>query len=357
MMCDMMLRMNEKIRKTAADVILSCIHWGVCYLTVYSVMIIVAGMAVGVGNGYILLVAGMVWFGSLCAHIMLHAVNRTVDFQKRWIAESVLKTLFMAILNPVCGIASALLAIVEYGVRRKAKNRIVIYGAALLSMVCMFHLIWMELQGESSCAAGLSLLIMQGFEMKDIFRNSLSKMDDGKIKNGNSISLTAEVLQSVCMTILFIMAMRYGLYAWQQKALFVFFTSDFCIAGIVATICIFEEIRQRYAVSVHNSNSTITGILSSVAVISIWMLGTYQLAALFSIVCVVILCVVLLLLKHADMLKGRVMKIMISIWAMIYFISMVLLVYHGYDGMNINVICLGETAGACTLVYLLGVQV
>ena len=56
MMCDMMLRMNEKIRKTAADVILSCIHWGVCYLTVYSVMIIVAGMAVGVGNGYILLV-------------------------------------------------------------------------------------------------------------------------------------------------------------------------------------------------------------------------------------------------------------------------------------------------------------
>ena len=355
MMCDMMLRMNEEIRKTAADIILAGIHWGVCYLTVYSVMIIVAGMAVGVGNGYILLVAGMVWLGSLCAHIMLHAVNRTVDFQKRWIAESVLKTLFMAILNPVCGIASALLAIVEYGVRRKAKNRIVIYGAALLSMVCMFHLIWMGLQSASSCAAGLSLLIVQAFEMKDILRNSPSKMDDEKKKNDNSIYLTAEFLQSVCMTALLIMAMRYGLYAYQQKALFVFLSSDLCIGGIMALICVFEEVKQRSGYSIDNNNS-ITAVLSFAAVISIWMLSIYQKAALFSMGCVVILCVVLFLLKRADMLKGRVMKIMLSIWAMIYFISMVLLVYHGYDGMNINVICLGETAGACALVYLFGTE-
>ena len=354
MMCDMMLRMNEKIRKTAADVILSCIHWGVCYLTVYSVMIIVAGMAVGVGNGYILLVAGMVWLGSLCAHIMLHAVNRTVDFQKRWIVESVLKTLFMAILNPVCGIASALLAIVEYGVRRKAKNRIVIYGAALLSMVCMFHLIWKELQGASSCAAGLSLLIMQAFGTKESFRNSTVKMEDEK-KNAKTIYLTAEFLQFVCMTALLIMAMRYGMYAYQQKALFVFLSSDLCIGGIMALICVFEEVKQRSGYSIDNNNS-ITAVLSFATVISIWMLGIYQQAALFSMGCVVILYVVLFLLKRADMLKGRVMKIMLSVWAMIYFISMVLLVYHGYDGMNINVICLGETAGACALVYLLGTR-
>lgn len=354
MMCDMMLRMNEEIRKTAADIILPGIHWGVCYLTVYSVMIIVAGMAVGVGNGYILLVAGMVWLGSLCAHIILHAVNRTVDFQKRWIAESVLKTLFMVILNPVCGIASALLAIVEYGVRRKAKNRIVIYGAALLSMVCMFHLIWMELQGASSCAAGLSLLIMQAFGTKESVRNNTAKMEDEK-KNGKTICLTAEFLQSVCMTVLFIIAMRYGLYAYQQKALFVFLSSDLCIGGIMALICVFEEVKQRSGYSIDNNNE-ITAVLSFAAVISIWLLGICQQAALFSMGCVVILCVVLLLLKHADMLKGRVMEIMLSIWVMIYFISMVLLVYHGYDGMNINVICLGETAGACALVYLLGTR-
>ena len=354
MMCDMMLRMNEEIRKTAADIILAGIHWGVCYLTVYSVMIIVAGMAVGVGNGYILLVAGMVWLGSLCAHILMHAVNRTVDFQKRWIAESVLKTLFMAILNPVCGIASALLAIVEYGVRRKAKNRIVIYGAALLSMVCMFHLIWMELQGASSCAAGLSLLIMQAFGTKESVRNNTAKMEDEK-KNAKTIYLTAEFLQSVCMTALFIIAMRYGLYAYQQKALFVFLSSDLCIGGIMALICAFEEVKQRSGYSIDNNNE-ITAVLSFAAVISIWMLGIYQQAALFSMGCVVILYVVLFLLKRADMLKGRVMKIMLSIWVMIYFISMVLLVYHGYDGMNINVICLGETAGACALVYLFGTE-
>ena len=354
MMCDMMLRMNEKIRKTAADVILSCIHWGVCYLTVYSVMIIVAGMAVGVGNGYILLVVGMVWLGSLCAHIMMHAVNRTVNSQKRWLAGCVLKTLFMAMLNPVCGVASALLAIVEYGVRRKAKNRIVIYGAALLSMVCMFHLIWMELQGASSCAAGLSLLIMQAFGTKESVRNNTAKMEDEK-KNGKTICLTAEFLQSVCMTVLFILAMRYGLYAYQQKALFVFFSSDLCIGGIMALICAFEEVKQRSGYSIDNNNE-ITAVLSFAAVISIWMLGIYQQAALFSMGCVVILYVVLFLLKRADMVKGRVMKIMLSVWAMIYFISMVLLVYHGYDGMNINVICLGETAGACALVYLLGTR-
>ena len=172
MMCDMMLRMNEEIRKAAADVILSCIHWGVCYLTVYSVMIIVAGMAVGVGNGYILLVVGMVWLGSLCAHIMMHAVNRTVNSQKRCLAGCVLKTLFMAMLNPVCGIASALLTILEYNVLKKVKSRIVMYGSVLLSTICMFHLIWMELQGASSCAAGLSLLIMQAFGTKESVRNS-----------------------------------------------------------------------------------------------------------------------------------------------------------------------------------------
>lgn len=354
MMCDMMLRMNEEIRRNAADIILAGIHWGVCYLTVYSVMIIVAGMAVGVGNGYILLVAGMVWLGSLCAHILMNAVNRTVDFQKRWIAESVLKTLFMAILNPVCGIASALLAIVEYGVRRKAKNRIVIYGAALLAMVCMFHLIWMGLQSASSCAAGLSLLIMQAFGTKESVRNNTAKMEDEK-KNAKTIYLTAEFLQSVCMTALFIIAMRYGLYAYQQKALFVFLSSDLCIGGIMALICAFEEVKQRSGYSIDNNNA-ITFVLSFAAVTTIWMLGIYQQAALFSMGCVVILCVVLFLLKRADMLKGRVMKIMLSIWAMIYFISMVLLVYHGYDGMNINVICLGETAGACALVYLLGTR-
>lgn len=354
MMCDMMLRMNEEIKRNAADIILAAIHWGVCCLTVYSVMIIVAGMAVGVGNGYILLVAGMVWLGSLCAHILMHAVNRTVDFQKRWIAESVLKTLFMAILNPVCGFASALLAIVEYGVRRKAKNRIVIYGAALLAMVCMFHLIWKELQGASSCAAGLSLLIMQAFGTKESVRNNTAKMEDEK-KNAKTIYLTAEFLQSVCMTALFIIAMCYGLYAYQQKALFVFLSSDLCIGGIMALICAFEEVKQRSGYSIDNNNE-ITAVLSFAAVISIWMLGICQQAALFSMGCVVILYVVLFLLKRADMLKGRVMKIMLSVWAMIYFISMVLLVYHGYDGMNINIICLGETAGACALVYLLGTR-
>ena len=123
----------------------------------------------------------------------------------------------------------------------------------------------------------------------------------------------------------------------------------------MALICVFEEVKQRSGDSIDNNNA-ITVVLSFAAVITIWMLGIYQQAALFSMGCVVILCVVLFLLKRADMLKGRVMKIMLSVWAMIYFISMVLLVYHGYDGMNINVICLGETAGACALVYLLGTR-
>ena len=46
-------------------------QWGVNFLAVYSLMVVVAAMQVGVGNGFVVLMAGMVWLGCMAADVLL----------------------------------------------------------------------------------------------------------------------------------------------------------------------------------------------------------------------------------------------------------------------------------------------
>ena len=92
--------------------------------------------------------------------------------------------------------------------------------------------------------------------------------------------------------------------------------------------------------------------LACVGLYSLWLMNFSHMIAGFSILCLLILCAVIYLVRRFTGGSSSFTKAMLAVWAMIYMVSVFLLVDLGYDGLHINVIHLGEAAAGCAMIYL-----
>ena len=150
---------------------------------------------------------------------------------------------------------------------------------------------------------------------------------------------------------------RFGLYAVQQKALFISMEADLMTAGIMAVICICHFLKDRYSFGdmSKQEKTAVPWMQSSLACVglySLWLMNFSHMIAGFSILCLLILCAVIYLVRRFTGGSSSFTKAMLAVWAMIYMVSVFLLVDLGYDGLHINVIHLGEAAAGCAMIYL-----
>lgn len=355
--------MNEKKKTELLHVLRTCMQWGVNFLAVYSLMVVVAAMQVGVGNGFIVLVAGMVWLGCMAADVLL-GIKESEEYTRFcWIVDGICLSIMMAVLNPVCGLATAVFCIVEILLKRKWNSRIMMWCGSIISSVCLSHFIMNQLQNSSAVALGLSLLVLQAVHQKKWLEcNPLEYMtlqlhSEQEKEKASVMLMVSDLIACSCMIALCVLYGRFGLYAVQQKALFISMEADLMTAGIMAVICICHFLKDRYSFG-DMSKQEKTAVpwmqssLSCVALYSLWLMNCSHLIAGFSILYLLILCAVICLVKRFTGGSSSFTKAMLAVWAMIYMVSVFLLVYNGYDGIQINAITLSQVAAGCAMIYL-----
>ena len=355
--------MNEKKKTELLHVLRTCMQWGVNFLAVYSLMVVVAAMQVGVGNGFVVLMAGMVWLGCMAADVLLGTKESEKYTRFCWIVESICLSVVMVILNPVCGLVTAVFCVIEILLKRKWNSRIMMWCGSIISAVCLSHLIMKQLQNSSAVALGLSLLVLQAVHQKKWLEcNPLEYMtlqlhSEQEKEKASVMLLMSDLIACSCMIALCVLYGRFGLYAVQQKALFISMEADLMTAGIMAVICICHFLKDRYSfgdVSEQEKTAVpwMQSSLACVGLYSLWLMNFSHMIAGFSILCLLILCAVIYLVRRFTGGSSSFTKAMLAVWAMIYMVSVFLLVDLGYDGLHINVIHLGEAAAGCAMIYL-----
>lgn len=359
----MILYMNERKRTEIVNMLLTCMQWGVNFLTVYSLMVVIAGIQVGVGNGFIVLMAGMVWLGCMAADVLLGLKQKRRNDQAEWMAESICMVIVMAVFSPLCGIVAACLYIAEILAKRKWNSRLLLWGGSVVTVVCMSHLVLQQLKTSSSLALGMTVLLLQTVHQRAwLESNPLEYMtlqlhtDREKEKAPVVLMLTC-LVSTLCMIALCVLYGRSGLYAVQQKALYRFLEADLWSAGMMSVICFCYCLKDRYSYGdmEERDKTAVPWMQSSlccVALYSLWLMNCSHLIAGFSMLCLLVLCAVMILVKKYAENTSSSAKILLSVWAMVYMVSVFLLVYNGYDGMRINVIRLGEVAAGCAMIHL-----
>lgn len=359
----MIVSMNAIRKSEVINGLLTCIEWYVSFLAVYSLMVIVSGMQAGVGNGYILLAAGMVWLGSMSAEILLGMKYNRENNHFSWMLESICLSVVMTLFSPICGLATVLFCIGELLMRRKWNNRLLLWGGSIITVICQSHLVLQQMKTTTSIAVGLSLLLLQAIHQKNWLEcNPLEYMtlqlhSEQEKEKASVMLLMSDLISCSCMIALCILYGRFGLYAVQQKALFISMEADLMTAGIMAVICICRFLKDRYSFG-DMSKQEKTAVpwmqssLSCVALYSLWLMNFSHMTAGFSILCLLILCAVIYLVRRFTGKFSSFTKALMAVWAMIYMVSVFLLVYNGYDGIQIDAITLSQVAAGCAMIYL-----
>lgn len=234
---------------------------------------------------------------------------------------------------------------------------------SIISAVWLSHLIMKQLQNSSAVALGLSLLVLQAVHQKKWLEcNPLEYMtlqlhSEQEKEKASVMLLMSDLVACSCMIVLCVLYGRFGLYAVEQKALFISMEADLMTAGIMAVICICHFLKDRcsFGDMSKQEKTAVPWMQSSLACVglySLWLMHFSHMIAGFSILCLLILCAVIYLVRRFTGGSSSFTKAMLAVWAMIYMVSVFLLVDLGYDGLHINVIHLGEAAAGCAMIYL-----
>ncbi|MGM9941305.1 MAG: hypothetical protein ACI32N_04865 [Bulleidia sp.] len=338
--------------------------WAIRYLTIYSVMLIVNALSMGVANGYILLVCAMVWLGCCAGHILLVSSGRKLNSLHQWILESLCLYGVMCLYNLLCGIVGVILSALQYAVEQKTENQIVRYLLAVGSSFIQLHMLVGAMTSGLRISAGLTLILMVVFHMRSWL--DLHPVKDGTMHRVKAVdrqkcvmilSVLTAVEYGICL-LLGMKLVRFGMLAVQQKKLFVMMEADLWIAvllfgGAVIRYCI-ERFRMPDMPDMEKQTAPhLIGCMIVTALYALDLTGISHLTAGFSMLCLLTLIATLYLMYRFELLNETKRNGIMSVWSLVYMIGVFMLVYTSYNGVTVSSVMVAETAGACAVLHLL----
>lgn len=362
--CDMMMDMNEKKENMMIQSLCTSAAWIIRYLSVYSVMLMVNALSMGVSNGYIMLVCAMVWLGCAAGNVLLEMSGKKMDEEHGWIVESMCLYVIMTVYNPLCGLAGCVISALQYVVVKRSHNRSVMYGLSVITAVVQVHMILSVMVDAGKASVGLTLLLMALFHIRSWL--NIHPKTDGTLQRVNESDrqktvAVVSLLVAVEYGVYIVMGMklvRFGLYAVQQKALFAWSEADLWIAGLSCFCIVLRLCMDRFRIPdlcerERNTAPHLIGCMIVTALYSVYLMNVSHLIAGFSMLCLLVIIVVMYLLKRFTTVTEKKMNAIVSVWSHVYMIGVFLLVYSSYNGISVSSLVVGEIAGSCVCMHML----
>lgn len=358
--------MNRKLSgDDFSEAVRECAKLLVCAITMYSVMLVVSAVSAGVTNGLIMLVACMVWIGALGAEILLNLNERTEKTDTSWLACSLLLGIITLFHDILCGAVLIGLCILLYIAGKRTAGRTVLWTGTFAAMFIILHLLMTEMMSGKGTVAGMTLILLSVFHFMKYLHlrpcpyGTLELLTDERKKKNTGILIAVNTLESLlCMCFCTVLVSQ-GMYASAQQKLFVIkdtYVQILEFALVMIGCHILKDMFSHMDMTDLQKKTipSVCALMITAAANSLFLFSVRNVVAFLSITALLCYGLILVLLYHHGMLNGKRLRIISSVWSLVYMVTVFTACYAFYNGITVDAQTTGCVAGACACIYMMG---
>lgn len=324
------------------------------FLSVYASAVIINALLQGVTSSYVMLVALAEWCGCFLMDILIGCVSSKDDnSEKTWFITATLTVVVMALIQPITAVAAGICYILMVFAYGRFQN----HWISILTSFITFAAVTCFLIFYLKTGKGLSLSLSLSFMNFRLCRKWIVdhpkayvtlEMHDEKWKKRNCALLSlVHITETITSLIMFCTVMKNGMYAVAEKDLYhpgeMFTVFPVCL--LVLLLCCY--LRERMTLSdmdymekdvIPSIAGTVTGMIA----VSCLVMRIYFHAGMYLFACLLAIAALGYLLVGRGKKHLNAVRVLLRPVSLFILVTVFILVYNQYDGMNINAMISGN---------------
>lgn len=324
------------------------------FLSFYAATVIINALLQGVTSSYVVLVTLAEWCGCFLMDILLECVStKDEKTEKTWFITAVLTVVIMALVQPVTAIVTGICYILMVLVYDRLQN----YWMTVLSSFITFAAVTSFLIFYLKTGKGFSLSLALCFMNFRLCRKwivnhpkayvTLEMHDEQwKKKNGVLLSLVY-IAETVTSLFMFSTVMKNGMYAVVEKDLFHpgEMITVFPVCLLVLLLCCYLKERLTLSDMSHMETEVIpsvAGTVTGMIAVTCLIMRVYMYAGIYLFACLIAMSALGYLLAGKEKKHLKTVRVLLRPVSLFVLVTVFILVYNQYDGMNINAMMCGN---------------
>lgn len=318
------------------------------FLSVYASIVIINALLQGVTSSYVMLVALAEWCGCFLMDILLGCVlEKDDDPEKTWFITAALTVIVIALVQPVTAIVTGICYILMVIVYDRFQHRWISVLTSFIAFAAVTWFLIFYLKTGKGFSLSLTLCFMN-FRLcrKWIANHPKSyvtlEMHDDQWKRKNCVLLClVHIAGTVASLVMFCCIMKNGMYAVAEKDLYLpgEMITVFPLCLLVLLLCFY--LKERLTLSdmspvekevVPSLAALVTGMIS----VSLLVMRVYLHAGIYLFACLIAMAALGYLLAGRERKHLKAVRVLLRPVSLFVLVSVFILVYNQYDGMNIN---------------------
>lgn len=324
------------------------------FLSFYAATVIINALLQGVTSSYVMLVALAEWCGCFLMDILMGCVSsKDGNPEKTWFITATLTVVVMALIQPITAVVTGICYVLMVIAYDRFQHHWIAILTSFITFAAVTYFMIFYLKAGKGFSLSLSLCFMNFRLCRKWIMNHTKtyvtlEMHVEKWKKKNCVLLSlVHMAETVTSLFMFSTVMKNGMYAVMEKELYHpgEMITVFPVCLLVLLLC--SYLKERLTLSDMNHLEkdvipSIAGIVAGMIAVSCLIIRIYLYAGMYLLACLIAITALGYLLVGREKKYVKATKVLLRPVSLFILVTVFILVYNQYDGMNINALVCGN---------------